>query len=171
MRKSFILLTMIITIYSFMFTQEVPLDLQGKLILKILEFDKNFDSFGDPVKIGVSSDEVYKIFNSLQASITVKGKAIVVEKMNVLADISKFKVIYVDKNWAIDYKGAAQKAIENNCLMFVNDTKIVEQEIAAIGFKLMDNKPKIVIALATAKKMGSDFPASFLQLAVIIGSL
>ncbi len=166
-----ILGTGLILICFSLLSQEVPFDLQAKLILKILEFDKNFDRFGDPIKIGVSSDEVLNGLNALKDSLSIKGKKFVAEKMIALADISRYKVVYIDTNWSSEYKNAAKKAIENRCLMFARDENAVINGGAAISFKTVDGKPKIVLAIAAAKEMGSEFPANFLQLAITIGSL
>jgi hypothetical protein len=151
--------------------QEVPFELQMKLIMKILEFDKNFDRFGDPIKIGVTSDDVLTALNAQKNALQVKGKSFIAEKMATPADIAKYHVIYVDKNWSAEYKTAAAKAGDNKALMFTRDEEGVMNGGGAISFKTIEGKPKIMLSIANARTQGSDFPANFLQLTVVIGGL
>ncbi len=151
--------------------QNVPFDLQMKLILKILAFDRNFERYGDPIKIGVTSDSVLKGFNSEKDTLLIGGKKYFAENMASVADIPQYKVVYIDSNWAADYKAASAKATEVKALMFTSADAGVRTGGGAISVKTLDGNPKIIMAIAAAKAQGADFPATFLQLAVIIGSL
>lgn len=145
------------------FSQDVPFSLQVKLILKILSFDKNFTRFGDPVKIGVSSEKALVAFKAIQGKLTIKGKQFVVEKMSVVDDGAEYNVLFVDTNWKSNYKEAADVAVANQILMFCSEEGGVK-EGAAFSFRLVDNKPKIIISIGSAKSQGSDFPAQFLKI-------
>ncbi len=151
--------------------QEVPFELQVKLILKILEFDRNFDRYGDPIKVGVTSDEVLRGFNAQRETLTIKGRKFMAEMMSSLADVGKYKVVYVDKNWKSDYKAASAKAAENKALMFAREEDAVVSGGAAISFRTVEGKPKIVMAVGAAKNQGADFPANFLQVTIVIGGM
>ncbi len=150
--------------------QEVPLDLQTKLTLKILGFDRNFDRYGDPIRIGVSSDALFTAFNSVKDTITVNNKKIIVEKMAGPGDASKYKVVYLDSSWAASYKVVAAASAEKKILMFSSEETGVVEGGAAVSFKLVENKPKIVLSINAAKTQGADFPATLLQMAVIVGN-
>ena len=144
--------------------QEVPLNLQVKLILKIVSMDRNFDRFGDPIKIGVTDDDMMKELGAIKGKLTIKGKDFSVEKMASPGDVANYKVIYVGKNWADKYTAASAKAAENQCLMFCQAEEGVMTGGGAVSFKVVEGKPKIVVNLENAKKQGTDFPAGFLKL-------
>jgi hypothetical protein len=149
---------------------DVPHDLQVKLMLKILCVDRNFTRFGDPIKIGVTSDEFLAVLNGLRGKMEVKGKDFLPEKMLSLNDISKYKVIYVGENWSGQYKEAAERAIVNQSLMFCE----VEAGVlagGAVSFKVVETKPRIVVDINNARKQGTEFPASFLKITVLVGGL
>lgn len=171
MKTKIVLLFTVLLVLGFnAYAQDVPHELQVKLILKILSMDRNFDRFGDPIKIGVSSDGFIKALKA-EADLTVKQKKFIVEKMSSPADVGNYKIIYVGKEWAANYKAAAAKAVETKALMFCETEDGVMSGGGAISFKVVDSKPKIVINLANVKDQGTDFPAGFLQITVVVGSM
>ena len=156
---------------TFAATQDVPANLQVKLMLKILSMDRNFDRFGDPIKIGTSSDELFKELDAIKGTLQVKAKDFVPEKMTSTADVANYKVIYVGKNWSSNYSDAAAKAAAAQCLMFCEAEEGVLTGGGAVSFKVVDGKPKIVVNLENSKKQGTDFPANFLKVTVVVGGL
>ncbi len=171
MKTKIVLLFAVLLIMGFnTYAQDVPHELQVKLMLKILSMDRNFDRFGDPIKIGVSSDAFIKALKG-EADLKVKGKGFVVEKMASPADVSKYKIIYVSKDWAAQYKATSAKAVEAKALMFCETEDGVLAGGGAISFKVLDSKPKIVINIANVKEQGTEFPANFLQITVVVGSM
>lgn len=149
---------------------DVPYDRQAKLMLKIVSIDKNFSRFGDPVKIGVSSDGFFNVLKGME-SIKIKDKNFVAEKMSSLDDIAKYKVIYVGKNWASDYAAAGAKATANQCLAFCEEEAGVLTGGCSISFKVVKTSPKIVVNLDNVKKQGTDFPVNFLKVTVVVGAI
>jgi hypothetical protein len=149
---------------------DVPYDRQAKLMLKIISIDRNFARFGDPVKIGVSSDGFFKVIKGME-KMKIKDKNFVAEKMSSLDDIAKYKVIYVGKNWASDYTAAGKKATGNQCLAFCEEEAGVLTGGFAISFKVVKTSPKIVVNLDNVKKQGTDFPANFLKVTVVVGAI
>ena len=150
-----------------LFSQDVPAMLQVRLILKILSMDNNIDRFGGTIKIGVSSDLILNAFKSA-SDMKVKGKAFTVSKMASPGEIGNFGVVYVDSNWSGNYGAAASKAVSSKALMFCNDESGIKSNLGAIAFKVIDGKPKIMVNIDNAKKQGSDFPANFLKMAVLV---
>jgi hypothetical protein len=173
MRNMLVLLATVLVVLSpsYLSAQDVPLDLQVKLILKIVSMDRNFDRFGDPIKIGVSGDDMIKELKAIKGKLTIKGKEFLVEKMTSPEDVANFKVIYVGKNWADNYSAAAAKAAENQSLMFCQSEDGVMSGGGAVSFKVVDGKPKIVVNLENAKKQGTDFPAGFLKITLVVGGV
>lgn len=171
MRNKIVFIMVALFILSSMaLSQEVPQANQVVLVLKIASMDRNFDRYGDPIKIGVTSDAMLKEFQAKQ-DMTVKGKAFVAEKMNALEDLGKYKIVYVDKNWSSNYAAAAEKATANQTLVFCNDYDYVESGGGAVSFKVVGGKARIVLNRENVKKQGSDFPANFLQITVVVGSV
>lgn len=173
MRNKLILLVTVLVVLSpyYLTAQEVPLDLQVKLILKIVSMDRNFDRFGDPIKIGVSADDMIKELEAIKGKLTIKGKNFSIEKMASPGDVANFKVIYVGKNWAENYSTASAKAAENQCLMFCQTEEGVMTGGGAVSFKVVEGKPKIIVNLGNAKKQGTDFPAGFLKITLVVGGV
>jgi len=154
-----------------LYAVDVPVSVQVKLMLKIISMDRNFDRFGDPIKFGSSSDEFVKEVNGLRGQMTVKGKDFVAEKMGNADDIAKYKVIFIGSEWASNYSALSGKAKANQCLMFCQDEDGVINGGGSISFKVVEDKPKIVVNLDNAKEQGSDFPAGFLKITVVVGGL
>ncbi|MCP4215794.1 MAG: DUF4154 domain-containing protein [bacterium] len=153
-----------------LFSQMVKAEVQVKLILKIISFDRNIGRFGDPIKIGCSSDKMFAVIKS-ESNLKIKGKAFTVGKLETLDDIDKYNILYIDKNWEDNYKAACEKAIKHQALMFAASNLAVEAGNAAVAFKTVKGKPKIVMHLGIVIKMGTNFPANLLQLTMIVGNL
>jgi hypothetical protein len=153
------------------YAADVPAPMQVKLMLKILSMDRNFDRFGDPIKIGVSDDAILAELDKVKGKLKIKAKDFSVEKMGSPDDISNYKVIYVGKNWAANYAAASAKAKANQSLMFCESEDGVMSGGGAISFKVVDAKPKIIINLGNVKDQGTDFPAGFLKITVVVGSI
>lgn len=171
MKKQVVLVLLAVLLTStLVMAQAVPAKLQVTLILKIISMDRNFGRFGDPVKIGVSSDALMAEFKANQG-VAVKGKTFVVEKMNALDDLNNYKVVYIDTNWSSNYAAAADKAKANKTLIFCAEENYVAAGGGAVSFKVVGGKPKIVINLANTKDQGSDFPANFLKITYVVGGV
>jgi len=172
MRQKFVALLIAFAILgAYAAAQDVPVNLQVKLMLKILSMDRNFERFGDPIKVGTSDDKLLKELEAIKGSLQVKGRNFIPEKMSSTADIPNYKVIYIGKNWSSNYSDASAKAAAAKCLMFCEVEQGVLTGGGAVSFKVVEGKPKIVINLENAKNQGTDFPANFLKVTVVVGGL
>lgn len=154
---------------AFMFSQTVHNAVQAELIIKIIKLDRNFDRFGDPIKIGVTSKDMLKALQKY-AGETIKGKKIQSEELNTLEDIPNFTIIYLDRNWKHDYTAANSKTIELKILSFSSSYNAVENGQAGITFRTIQGQPKIVVNLEVVRQQGTNFPAELLKLCSIVGS-
>lgn len=168
--KVVFILAVLLVMSSMVYAQDVPLKNQVMLSLKIISMDRNFGRYGDPVKIGVSSDKVLSEFKAA-ASLKVKGKSFAVEKMSSLDDLGNYKVVYIDDNWKNNYGAAAEKAAANQTLIFTSDVDFVESGGGSVAYKVVGGKARIVLNLPNAKNQGADFPANFLKITVVVGGL
>jgi hypothetical protein len=172
MKKRLILLVIVLMMVSiYTIAQDVPLNLQARLMLKVLSMDRNFSRYGDPIKIGVSSEEFLNELAACKGTLQVKGKEFVAEKMVSLDDINKYKVIHIGKNWAHIYTQASRWAAENKCLMFCETESGVMSGGGAVSFKVVGEKPRIVVNLKNSRNQGTEFPAIFLKNTVVVGGL
>jgi hypothetical protein len=167
--KILLMVIMLIAFSATSFSVDVPHPLQAKLLLKIISMDRNFTRFGDPVKIGVSSDAFLEVLKGTKFSI--KGRGFVAEKINNVDDIANYKVIYVGKEWAKQCIAASEKAVANQCLVFCESEEGVLSGGGSISFKVVDANPRIVVNIENAKKQGTDFPAVFLKSTIVVGGL
>jgi hypothetical protein len=171
MKSKIVFMVLVLFLFGYTaFAQAVPASAQVLLVLKITSMDRNFDRFGDPVKIGVSSDAMLSEFKAATGT-QIKGKTFVPEKMNSLDDITNYKVVYIDSNWKNNYDAAAEKAAGSQTLIFAADSDYVESGGGSVSFKVVGGKAKIVLNVGNAKKQGSDFPANFLKVTVVVGGL
>lgn len=172
MKKRLILLVIVLMMVSiYIIAQDVPLNLQVRLMLKVLSMDRNFSRYGDPIKIGVSSDEFFDELAACRGMLQVNGKEFLPEKMASLDDIANYKVIYIGKDWTGNYTAASEKAVENKCLMFCETESGVKRGGGAISFKVVGEKPKIVVNLKNSRSQGTEFPTIFLKNTVVVGGL
>ncbi len=167
MRKK-LFTAIVLTCFSLVIFSQVPVELQAKLALKILTFDKNFQRYGNPIKIGVTSDSLYSAFKVLEGRMKVKGRDFIVGKLSSLSDISNYNVIYIGTNWKSKYAEAGAKAEEAKALAFGEDEECVKSGAAGVGFKVIGGKPKIIINVTSSKAQGSNFPATLLKMAIIL---
>ncbi len=166
--KKLVFVSILLAVFTTnIFSQNVPAKLQVRLVLKILSMDMNKDRFGEPIKIGVSSDSILNAFKGA-SEMKVKGTSFKVSKMSSPGDIKKYGVIYVDKNWSSKYGEAARKAAGRKVLMFCNDVGGIKGGNGAIAFKVIEGKPKIMVNIGNIKKQGSEFPVNFFKMAVIV---
>lgn len=172
MRNKLVLFVIaLLAVGTILSAQDVPINVQVKLILKILSMDRNFSRFGDPIKIGTSSDEFMEELTAIKGKLKVKGKDFIVEKIDAVADVAKYKVVYLGKNWVANYKAVSEIASENQCLVFCQEAAGVREGGGAVSFIVVDEKPKIVVNVVNAKNQGTDFPAGFLKITLVEGGL
>jgi hypothetical protein len=169
--RSVLFVIAILVLGTIISAQDVPINLQVKLMLKILSMDRNFSRFGDPITIATSSDEFLKELTAIKGKLKVKGKDFIAEKIASPDDVANYKVVYLGKNWAANYKAVSEKANENKCLVFCQEEAGVTEGGGAVSFKVVDEKPKIVVNVINAKSQGTDFPAGFLKITVVVGGL
>ncbi|MCP5051648.1 MAG: YfiR family protein [bacterium] len=153
-----------------MYSKDVNADLQSKLILKMIAYDRNLARFGDPIKIGVSSKAMLDALQK-NGQAPIKGKKLSVAMLGSVGDIGNFGIIYADKNWKKDYGAACAAAIDKKILMFCNSYEAVENNQAGIAFRVVGNKPKIVLNIGVSKNQGTDFPSNLLKLTLVVGNL
>ncbi len=172
MRRIFIFLLLVFFAASSLplLSQTVQKDLQAQFVLKIISLDRNFDRYGDPIRIGVTSNAMFRAMNRFSKQV-VKGKKFAPELMNTLDDISKYDAFYLDKNWDANHKAALEKAKEHKVLMFSYSYRAVERAEAGVAFRTVLGKPKIVVNLGVIKEEGSDFPSNFLTMTMVFGSI
>ncbi|MGE5344290.1 MAG: YfiR family protein [Candidatus Omnitrophota bacterium] len=151
------------------YAEGVPADVQAKLMLKIISMDRNFGRFGDPIKIGVSSDEMIGALKS--TGMTISGKSFSAEKISSPDDAGKYKVVFIGKNMSGNASAITSKASGRQCLVFSESEDVVVSGGGAVSFKVVGSSPKIVVNLENAKKQGTDFPADFLKVTVVVGGL
>jgi len=150
--------------------QDVPLPIQVKLVLKVTSMDGNFARFGNPVTIGVSSDEALAAFSAVQSTIQIAGVPFIASKMASPADVGRFKVVFVDKNWQGQYAKATAEGKGKGILCFGSEEAFVTDGGGGLAFKLVGGSPKIVAHMGNLKAMGSDFPATAARLFEIVGN-
>ncbi len=147
---------------------DFPVKSQARLILKILTMDENFTRFGDPIVIGVSSSKMLKAFDSIPATLRVKGRTFFAKKMSDITDIERFNVVYIDRNWEKSYNYLDRKRPLKLPLIFCQERSLLDKSQGGICFKIVDGKPRILYSSENTKRQGSLFNMKFRKVAVNI---
>jgi len=134
--------------------------------MQLLQYDRAQSRFGNPIKIGVSSDDLLKEFNAKKGTKIAK-KDFEVEKMETIDDILKYKVIFVDENWSENYEAISAKSIENKILFIARRDDALAKG-AGISFRKVANKPNMAVSVKNVRAQGSNFPANFFKVVVTV---
>ena len=166
----------------------VPVDLQVKLILTALTYDKSLETRANgQLNIGIlyfpESSQSEKEANQFVKTLDgFKDKKISGRSFNgtllSYADNGGLRKKIIDKNIDVLYIVHGKKELIDKVLKVTRSEKILsctcKAELVtscgvtmAVGLK--DNKPKIYLNLSSAKSEGADFSAKFLRVAEIVG--
>ena len=167
-------------------TMPVPPELQVPLILKILTYDRNFDSRAQAeVRVGIvfvaadpsslkAKNEVADVFQRFSAK-TVRSLAIkynVIEFMSdsQVADAARsneINVFYVAPGNSRNLETLRRISQSRRIVTTTGVPPYVEQGIA-VGIGVEQDKPHILINLPSSKAEGSEFDASLLRIAKVV---
>lgn len=166
---------------------DVPVDLQVKLILTALTYDKNLEKKADAqLNIGIlyfpessqSKQEAHLFANTLEGfkDKKISGRSFV-GTLLTYSDNGGLSKKIIDKNIDVIYIAQGEKELIGNVLKVTQSEKILSctgkaEYVKACGVTmavgLKDSKPKIYINLSSAKSEGADFSAKFLRVAEIV---
>jgi hypothetical protein len=165
---------------------QLPFDLQAKLLLKILVFDRNLEKRVDStVVVGIMYDPENQESNKAKSGLCraldnylkkkVKGFAISYRNLEYTStsDLSsKMKsygitVLYVTPGNVGNLEGLIGASQKNSVLTASCVGEYVEKGIS-VGLGLKNNKPQITINLPSAQAEGCDFSSQLLKLAKVI---
>lgn len=160
----------------------VPFDLQAKLLLKILTFDRNLEKRADSaVVVGIvykpGSEESEKARSEFSKALEkysgkrVKGFPLSHISLKYLSwsDLAaKMKtynvsVLYVTPGDSVYLRGVIKASRAESVLTATGITKYVEKGVS-IGIGLKGNNPQISVNLASAKAEGANFSSQLLKL-------
>ena len=166
----------------------VPLDLQAKLLLKILTFDRNLEKRADSaVVVGIvynpentdSKKAKSEFSKALEKYSDKKVKGLPVSQIGLkysswaglLDNIKSYNVsvLYVTSGNSDNLKGVLKASRADSVLTVTGVPKYVEEGVS-IGFGLKENKPEIIVNLSSAEAEGADFSSQLLKLAKVIKS-
>jgi hypothetical protein len=188
--KIFFAITTFLVLFSFSHLAgeetRVPFDLQAKLLLKILTFDRNLDKRADSaVVVGIvykpGSEESEKARSEFSKALEkysgkrVKGFPVshislkYVSRSDLAAEVKTHgvSVFYVTPGDSVYLKEIIKVARENSVLTATAVAKYVGNGIS-IGIGLKENKPEITINLSSTKAEACDFSSQLLKLARVI---
>lgn len=175
------IVSLLLILSSVALAEEVPIDIQVPLYLKILYFDRNLkERCKDTVKIGIlydpkketsikKKDEFLEVFNRVEEK-TIFGvnvKVIPISLRGPVSMLKKVNVVYICFLNEEQVPAFLKIAGEWNILTLASEAKFVEMG-AAVGLSIVEDKPKIVINLPASKRQGADFSSRLLRLAKVI---
>lgn len=149
--------------------QTIPVHTKTRITVKVLAMDRNNGRYGNPVAVGVSSAAAYQAFK--QGSFRVRGRRVVPYRMKRLADARRFRVLFIDTNWAGFYQAVSSIAKQNKAIVICINPAPVEQGLATVSFQAIGGKARIMLNLTHAKQVGCSFSARFLKITRVVGGL
>ncbi|RLF26197.1 MAG: hypothetical protein DRN14_07250 [Thermoplasmata archaeon] len=179
------LIFMILIVSAVLWAQdEVRMDLQVTLFMKLLKYDRNITQRGaEGLKLGViynpnnkKSVKTYrdfeKEFNSLESK-SVKGMTIIlipVKGADQLQSAIKnygINMLYVCPGLDDQLSRIVQTCSENKILTMTGYPPYADKGVA-VGLSVENGKPRLVINTTVSKQVGSNFSADVLRLARVI---
>ena len=168
---------------------KVPVDLQVKLILTALTYDKNLETRANgQLNIGIlyfpessqSKKEADQFAETLEGfkDKKISGRSFV-GTLLTYSDNGGLSKKIIDKNIDVIYIAQGEKELIERVLKVTQSEKILSctgkaEYVSSCGVSmavgLKDNKPKIYLNLSSAKSEGADFSAKFLRVAEIVDS-
>lgn len=166
---------------------DVPVELQAKLLLTALTYDKSLDRgedetlhigllyFPDVNKSKKEALEFYKVLESYKdkkvRGLNINTMLFAYNGCNSLK--SKVSVEHID----VLYIGKAKKEVVKDVIKVTQSNKVLSLTSAAsyvsmcgisMAVGLKENKPKIYLNLSSTKAEGADFSAKFLRVVKIV---
>ena len=164
--------------------EQVRMDLQVTLFMKLLKYDRNITRRGaEGLKLGVlynpddprsvkTYKEFEKKFNMLDNK-TIKGMTVILVPVkgakSLAAAIKNFGInlLYICPGFDSQLSDILRVCNENKVLTMTGYPPYADKGVA-LGLAVKDGKPQIVINNSVAKQVGSNFSADVLKLAKVI---
>jgi hypothetical protein len=140
------------------------------ILLKIISLDENLKRFGEPIKIGVVSDKIFRQLKALEEKIKIKGKHFKTEKINSLKTVAGCKIIYITKEMARNRFNEIEKLVEDDCFIFCEDEESILFGHGAVLLKVVDKFTHVVVNLDNVRRQGASFPEEELDLVLTVRS-
>ena len=164
----------------------VPPSLQIPLILKVLTYDRNFEEKAPlELKIGIvfvpgnaasqkAKNDIVGVLDGF-AGKTIKKvpiKYLAIEftsrrELESLTKSSKLNVLYIAPGNAQNLDALLKVSQSNQLITITGVPGYVDQGVA-VGIGVRQDKPQILINLASSKSEGSEFDASLLRIASVV---
>ncbi len=179
-----VILLLVLTFIVLVAQDEVRLDLQINLFMKILKYDRNISQRGaEGLKMGLlynpavkksvrTKEDFEKKFNELQEKqiknitlllIPIKGYN---ELSNAISNYD-INLLYITSGFDNKLVSILDKCKTEKILTLTGYPEYAEQG-TTIGLGIKDDKPEIIINTIVAKEIGADFSADILKLARVI---
>jgi hypothetical protein len=177
----------VLAMVSFLHAQEmnVPVDVQGPILLKILPFDRHYsDRISDALVIGIAfqpnvrssvraKDGLLAVFQQLQRmeldSIPIQPVIIDLDNPNWRSRIlaGRIRVLYIAPIRSVDISQIIVFCRTHQILSLTGVPEYMDMGIS-VGISLKGDNPEIVINRNAATLEGSDFTAQLLKLARVV---
>ena len=179
-----IILFIVLTGFVLWAQEEVRMDLQVNLFLKILKYDRNITQRGaDGLKLGVlynpdnkksvrAKQDFEKKFNSLDDK-SVKDIQVILIPIKGSAELSKsiksygINLLYIAPGFDSELSKILDTCSKNKILTMTGVSTYLDKGIA-VGLGVKDGKPEIIINTTVSKSVGADFSSNILKLARVI---
>jgi len=164
--------------------EQVRLDLQINLFMKILRYDRNIAERGEEgLKMGVLynpadkksvklKDDFLEEFDLLEDK-TIKDIPLFVLAVAGAAELDKaienyhINILYIAPGLDNQMDSILKTCEENSILSLTAVEKYAENGVA-VGLGIVDEKPEIIINTSVSRAVGADFGADILKLARVI---
>ncbi|MCD6595793.1 YfiR family protein [bacterium] len=179
-----IILFIVLTGFVLWAQEEVRMDLQVNLLLKILKYDRNISQRGtEGLKLGVlynpdnkkslrAKQDFEKKFNSLDDK-SIKDIQILLIPIKGFGELSKsiksygINLLYIAPGFDNEISKIIDICSTNKILTMTGVPAYTDNGIA-VGLGIKNGKPEIIINTTVSKSIGADFSSNILKLARVI---
>lgn len=168
--------------------EKVPVDLQVKLFLTALTYDKNLKKRADEqLRIGIvyfpevsrSKEEAFHFSKVLEGFEDKKVSGLSINKVLLayrgnndlrkrISDVN-INVLYLASGAKELIKSVTEVTQSEKILSFTSIAEYVSKFDITMAVGIKGNKPKVYLNLSSAKAEGADFSAKFLRVVEIVG--
>lgn len=164
--------------------EEVRMDLQVNLFMKILRYDRNISNRGEKgLKIGILYNPSSKLSTKMKEDFeeefklmkdnTINGIQVFIVPIKGVGELSKaiqnygVNILYIARGFDNELDDILDICKKDSVLTLTGVPKYAERGVA-VGLGIKMNRPQIIINTKVAKEVGAKFSADILKLAKVI---
>ena len=170
MKKNlFTLLISFITVINLFGQQNSEEDLRRMFVyhfIKYIDWPDNGKNKNFKIAI-LNDDSMHQLLKSTIENTVIKGRKVLISKIDVTDDLDSYQVVYVPKNESKHFESLIDKS-ENLSLLFITDKNGIIEKGSGINFRTQGNKLRFEMNLKVLEERGLKVAGRLKQVAILI---